>query len=360
MFEFSFSRLLTFIVPLLLYGVSTRFPIYLYASIGILLLGVSLFYYKRLTKSNLLLTNYMLYFSYSLIILIGILFNGDLNNSINSFLYINIFLFPLILLIINLEKHNNKFFYDLTVAFFGLTIVLVCAYFLGFIEQSRYQHIGNITAASIALLYWNTRLGKSKYLLISILFIAILVIGSRQAFLAVLFLHVFLAIKNLNILYQALIILISFLGINYLSVNLDKLYMLSIEYNLETITRVLYEFDSDSGGGARVVIYNTYLDNISLTPNFLNFDLNLTNNLPHNFFLEVGYVAGALFLFVYIMIHAYTMFSVLSKQKAYSNPCLYLLVIYFITFNVSSGITAAKYFIVFYFLFISIKNYNER
>ena len=360
MFRFSFSRLLTFIVPIILYGVSTRFPIYLYAAIGIILLGLSLLFYKKLNRSNLILTNYILYFAYSLVILIGIFFNGHVDNSINTFLYINIYLFPLIILLINLEKHNNKFFYDLTVAFFGLSTILICAYFLGFIEQSRYQHIGNITAASIALLYWNDRLGKSKYLLISLLFITILALGSRQAFLAVLFLNVFLAIKNLNVFYQSLIILIPILGIKYLSMNVDALYMLSIDYNLETVTRILYEFNSDSVGGGRLVIYNAYLENISLTPNFLHFDLNLANNLPHNFFIEVGYVAGALFLFVYIIIHLYSIFIVLSKQKAYDNPCLHLLVIYFITFNVSSGLAAAKYFIVFYFLFISIKNYNER
>jgi hypothetical protein len=175
-------------------------------------------------------------------------------------------------------------------------------------------------------------------------------VGSRQAFIGVFFvLIISLLIKHSfkTILISAIIVGLIY---NYGDVFSTSQNITNNKYNLKTVSRIIDAINS-SDQNERIIIWNSFLKKSNLFPSGVFFG-NSTKwiDQPHNFFVEYIYVCG----FIFGIPFMFLVFKLI-KFCAIRSPIIgSLMLYYFIPFNVSSGMTAAKYFFFFTFLVLGV------
>jgi hypothetical protein len=218
-----------------------------------------------------------------------------------------------------------------------LSIIICIIFFQGIIDSNRYQQVGNVLSVLAILLLFNKRY-TIKLLFIPVLLI-ILSTGSRQSIFGLMFVGLFFFIKNFKKTSFFFIPVATYL---LTKINIVEFFR-AIEFsNFRTIGRIIYKIENTEN--SRLVIWQSFIDKISFSPNFVDFGLSrYFMDLPHNFFIEYSYVTGLIFGI------PFTLFIVASLFRLKCEPFLIAIVIfYFFTFNISSGLTATKYF---FFLF---------
>ena len=218
-----------------------------------------------------------------------------------------------------------------------LSVVLVSVFFLGVIEDNRYQQIGNQVA------YSGVTLG-GFYIGLSL--IILLYIGSRQSLLAMIVVFTFSLFRNATIKWRYFLIVFC----TIILLNVQKLLLLlenSILGKSRTILRILTKMSSE-GGEERLDIWKNTIDRIELFP--IGHDYIYENsNLPHNLFLELlhvfGYIIGGILVIPLLRF--------LFKQVYLDGNSLLLAAL--IPALLSNGPAAYKYL----FLFALLNNGNE-
>ena len=117
----------------------------------------------------------------------------------------------------------------------------------------------------------------------------------------------------------------------------------TISNSFRTIARMVKLFETIESN-SRVIIWTKFLDKVELYPQFYNFSLGQDPfELAHNFFIEYMLCTGLIFGIFFIL----TIFRTLFKGLKNVHELVFISLIFFIPFNVSSGLSSAKYFIVF-------------
>lgn len=339
-----------FTLTFLLYFFSVRFPLYLYP----LPIVTFLIYFNFSPGSQLSVKAIILYFFISVFVLMLIisgLYNLNFNIQIKTALYLIFFLVPLTYIFYSeANKHPiSRTFSNILYSYLILSTVIFLLYQYGFIAANRYQHVGNILAASsILILGINNK--KLKWTLFFIWLFFILIVGSRQALAGLVFSGlIFFVFNNFKTTLVFLITCITlYLNSDFI---LNKISELAYQYEFTTLIRIIYSINTGGGNSfnTRIEIYTNLINEVNFFPN-LGFIPNNDMLLPHNFFLEYfivcGYFFGLLFMII-IFIIIYN--SVFSKKH---QVLVYFSLFYFVTFNVSTGIGASKYFLYYCFLLI--------
>lgn len=195
--------------------------------------------------------------------------------------YIVFFLIPAGLSLMAVESRSG-----LKESIVILSVVLASVFFLGVIEDNRYQQIGN------QVVYSGVSLGGFYIGAASII---LLYIGSRQSLLAMIVVFTFSLFRKATIKWRY--VLIVFCTIILLPVQKLLLFLEnSILGNSRTILRIVTKMNSE-GGEERLDIWKNTIDRIKLFP--IGHDYIYENsNLPHNLFLELlhvfGYIIGGI------------------------------------------------------------------
>jgi hypothetical protein len=232
------------------------------------------------------------------------------------------------------------------------TIISILLFFLlynGYFNWNKYQHVGNILAAT-AILSLSFSNKKQKWILFLFFMTLCILTGSRQSLVGVLFIGIFYLLLNKPKIVLLIILFLSFLVLkkDYI---INKIIEIGNEYNFVTLQR--FSAFTEEGGGSsvsvRVDIYNRLIDMLTYFPNF-TFSPNIKELYPHNFFLEYSLSCGILIGVAFI---SFILYVVLRKIKANKkNVLFYFSLFYFFPFSISSGIAAAKYFLFFIILII--------
>ena len=343
-----------FILTFLLYAFSVRFPVVFY----IVPFAIFLAYFFLNRQKNKLSIIAVLFFlilsMFPLFLVIGGLYGLDFSIRIKAAFYIVLFLFPLILIFYNeAKKHPIETTYNnLLVSYVIIGLLLFFLYNYGMIAANRYQHVGNILAAT-SLLILGLKNKQTKWTLFFIWLVFVLSVGSRQALLGLVFcglIYVFIANYKVFITFVITSILV-YLNGDFI---LAKIEEISYANGFNTILRIIYAINTGGGNSVntRIKIYKDLIQEVKLLPN-LSFTPNTDLLLPHNFFLEYFITCGILLGIIFILFILWLVFSTIVKNK--NSILVYFTLFYFISFNVSTGIGAAKYFIYYCFLLIIIR-----
>lgn len=350
------SFLVMFLLTLFLYGFSYGFPIVLYVFPTLFFIG---YLYVNREVTFLIVKKAVYMYIYMAVFMIFLLLGGliglDFDIRIRTAMYILFFLFP-ISFIFYQEVNFNEFdvtYKNLLVTYVLLGLLIFTLHHNGVIGKNRYQQVGNILAATVILLF-GLKDKIKKWLLILCFFWLVLLAGSRQALVGLTFcllIYVFVINYKVFLGFVALVLLTFF---NYTFL-LHSVKDFGYKYSIETIKRMVYALETGGGSSVdiRFEIYANLIDKIKIYPN-LSFSPNTDNLLPHNFFIEYfvtcGYLIGIVFIiFTFRLV-------IISIYKNKDNVLVYFAIFYFVPFNVSSGLSAAKYFIYYSFLLILIQH----
>tara|TARA_Y100000768_G_scaffold379119_1_gene354429 strand:+ start:11668 stop:12810 length:1143 start_codon:yes stop_codon:yes gene_type:complete len=177
-------------------------------------------------------------------------------------------------------------------------IISVALYFLwlvGFIEDFKYQIIGNITLFTIIIFISSDILSnklKLKFVIITALVFIILVVGSRQSLVGLLLMSLILIIQNLKKYFISislfLVTLFTLINFAFQKNNIDESFS-----NFTTISRFIANAQLESSSNSyRIESYKQMIDNFSFFPNGYSYTFNPYFNEPHNLFLEIIYLKG--------------------------------------------------------------------
>lgn len=116
--------------------------------------------------------------------------------------------------------------------------------------------------------------------------------------------------------------------------------------------KFISETINSSNQNERLIIWESFLKNTDFLPNgvFFGNSENLIDQ-PHNFFVEYTYACGYIFGIPFIIL----IFNLIKFCFLKSPIIGRLMLFYLIPFSLSSGLTAAKYFLFFIFLILGIK-----
>jgi hypothetical protein len=295
-------------------------------------------------------------------LIIGGLYGMDFSIRIKAAIYIVFFLFPMMLIFYNEIKNNplDATYRNLLAAYIIIGLLLFFLYKYGILAWNRYQHVGNILGAT-SILFFGLSNKRHKWILFFTWLVLVLSVGSRQALFGLFFcgmIYIFVGNYRVFLTFLASSTLIYFNS----EFILEKVSELAYKYDLNTLLRVIYAINTGGGNSAntRLEIYNNLIHEIKLLPN-LNFSPNHDLLLPHNFFLEYFIVCGFLLGIIFLVFIIWLISKSIMKNR--ESVLVYFTLFYFISFNVSTGIGAAKYFIYYCFLLIIIlekRKYKKR
>ncbi|WP_187294267.1 hypothetical protein [Olleya sp. ITB9] len=348
------SFVIIFILTFFLYSFSFRFSFLLY--IVPLAFFIAYLFFNRNFKIKLkALIFYFLLISFALLLFAGGLIDFDFLVRVKSAMYLALFFIPMsYIFYCEVDKHDLQTTYkNLLLSYFILGLFIFFLHSNGLINSNRYQHVGNILAG-LTILLFGLKSKWYKWIFISIIFFLLLLSGSRQALVGLVFtLMVYLLVSNFkSVMYATIVGLIIFLNWDYI---FKKIELFAHEKNIATLIRMTYAIKSNGGASVQVRfdIYKNLIQEINFLPN-LSFSPNKDSLLPHNFFLEYfvtsGYLLGSLF-FIFII---YLFIQTIYNHK--NNVLVYFSIFYFVPFNVSSGLTSAKYFLYYCLLVIIIQS----
>ena len=294
--------------------------------------------FNKMNLSTLILCVFLLIYSFYSIFpsIIDNKYKGGVENG----LYLVFILIPLFLTAVLIGKQTKLNLYKaITTSFLLLSIVICIVFFQGIIDSNRYQQVGNVLSVLAILFLFN------RQRVVNLLFIPLLVIilstGSRQAIFGLLFVGLFFFIKKNK---KASFFIVPVAVYLLTKLNFIELFRALEFLNFRTIGRIIYKLENAEN--SRFDIWQAFIERISFSPNFVDFGLSrYFMDLPHNFFIEYSYVTGLLFGAPFTLFILFSLFRL--KCESY---LLAIAIFYFFTFNISSGLTAAKYFFFLFFI----------
>lgn len=340
------------ILTFLLYGFSYRFPISFYlVPFAFFISYYLLNHKKRFTLSLDIIILFFLMTVFAIILFFGGFLSFDFNIRIKTATYILLFLFPLFFIFYNEVKTNPLEITkrNLLFAYFIIGILLMTLYFKGFIASNRYQHVGNALGAT-TILFFTLKNKKMRWTLFLIWVFSLLLVGSRQALVGLLFSGlIYVLVSNYKVFLTFILSCILIVWNKDYIIGLIE--ELSIKYNAVTVRRIIHAINSGGGKSVetRLKVYSNLVEEVGFFPNF-TFSQTDDSLLPHNFFLEYFIVCGILIGSIFLLyIFSLIIRSILENRNS---VLVYFSLFYFVSFNVSTGISAAKYFIYYSFLLI--------
>ena len=355
-FKIERSFIVCFLNIILLYGISVRIPI-LISICSILLYSIVFLQITKpdrsfLFRSKLPKVFVAVYLLFMVYLLSSLLMSSGSNLLFWSFRNSIYFLFVITPItffnVITLKKYGlKKYLRSLFHAVFLMSIIVGTIYFQNYIAADRYQQVGNLAAFCLVLSFLHFKEEKLLSLLGLVTSLYILLFsGSRQAIVASLIVIILIILYNFILTNKKksgrlkfLLFFMLFLPIYWWISSLD----FTISNSFRTIARMIKLFETIESN-SRVIIWTKFLDKVELYPQFYNFSLGQDPfELAHNFFIEYMLCTGLIFGIFFIL----TIFRTLFKGLKNVHELVFISLIFFIPFNVSSGLSSAKYFIVF-------------
>lgn len=355
-FKIERSFIACFLNIILIYGLSVRIPIlisicaillYYIIFIQIIKPEKSLIFRSKLPK--VFVAFYLLFVVYIFSSLLMAIETNLFYWSFRNTMYFLFVITPLTFFnIITLKKYGlKKYLRSLFHAVFIISIIVGTLYFQSYISGDRYQQVGNLAAFCFILSLLHFKLEKLLSLLgvVTSLFI-LLFSGSRQAIVASFIVIIIMILYNFVLSNKVRLgrLKVLFLSILILPI-CWKIYSLdfNISNSIRTIVRIIDLFETIESN-SRVIIWTKFLDKVELYPQFYNFSLGLDPfQLAHNFFIEYMISTGLIMGIFFIL----STFRILIMGFKNVNELVFISLIFFIPFNVSSGLSSAKYFIMF-------------
>lgn len=265
---------------------------------------------------------------------------------------------PILALVFYYFLCNDKSYSTFSFISLFISLMLYFLWLFGFVEDFKYQIIGNISLVSI-ILFTKESLLKNKFKLKSIiyliLFFIILIIGSRQSFLGFLIILLYNIFRKLgkNFFRTSFLITLLFTLIYTLTPS---------DFNVEnsfpqfsTLSRFIANTELDSSSNSyRLDSANMFINDLSWFPNGYEYTTDSYFLEPHNLFLELIYLKGYFFGGILVLTFLLIIFkSVNSKDSLVVN---YLILALLIPAMVSYSLHAARFFVVASSVFLIIKS----
>ncbi len=351
-----------FLTTFILYGLSSRFPAVVYLIPTVILLLFIILHTKTLqvgfdTLTSMLLIMLLVYVFF---LLIGGVAFFQYEHKVKLALYYLLDIIPLAILLrlIYLRYGEYSFINGLYLSFVLVGLLLFVLLYVGYFPSNRYQHVGNILGAT-AILSFSLSISKQKQSILFIIFLFLLLTtGSRQALAGILFAGLVYLILN-GWRWFLLLLALSILILIFKDQLLEWLIDLSDKYDLRTLHRTFHAFTAKGGGSSvstRMEIYTNLFNSLHFFPD-PSFIADIKARFPHNYFLEYALTAGAILGVFFIIFIGYILLKVCSTLRR--QPILYFVLMYFVPFNISSGIAAAKYFLIFLFVLIAFMEFRR-
>ena len=342
-----------------LFLLSERFsPYYWFAYVIIITISISLLNdNNKRTKNtrNPQLIKYILFLLvYGLIAFFSETF--DSNSGYRHGLYLLFTILPLALLNYNNFKSltYELYFKNLLYSYIIICTLICVLYFTGFISASRYQTVGNSLIVLSILILYNSKLNLVlKVITLLSLILLMLLTGSRQALfggIIVYFIYFYQLTRGVflikyNLLKFSILITLFFILGFYIFESLIGSFQFS------SVDRISYLANTGIDSNIRIEIFKKFFDQLHLFPKVVNFSLGqASEDLIHNFVLQYSLVCGLIIGVPFLIFLIINFF----KMNKY-HFLFYISFFYFITSSLSSGLTAAKYFIFFYMIAINTK-----
>ena len=336
-------------IILLIYGLSFNFPAWLWTLglIPVFFIGLNKKKVSKTNKSALILTAFLLcYFFFSLL---PSIFYDELKGGFKNALYLIICLIPLFYSSYHLSTQKYITHKTLLISFSIIAPTIYILYVLEYIDSGRYQQVGNLMSILAILLFYCQ---NKIYKLISFCcLVLVLQIGSRQSLLGFILAVIFPLMRNTRNLLLFFFLIIFFgnadmvKAAEYLNSNLS-LFEFKYNLNFATLKRFLALIISESTN-VRLTIWEHFFEITTLFPQGIFFAE--TNNIidqPHNFFIEFNYVCGYILGIPFMLFTCYLLIKSSNRYNVFGA----LMMFSFVPFNISWGLTAAKYFLLFTFI----------
>lgn len=315
---------------------------------------------RRFTINNNLVIYLGLLVIYGIVLFIGGAINLDLDIRLRTASYLFFYFIPISLVFYNVINNSN--FETIHQSLFLSYLILAAAvYFLyanGYIAWNRYQQVGNILAAlSILSLGYSFKTKVTKIIVVTIILFCLLDVGSRQAIAGLVFCMLFFAFfTNYKFLLSFLIIA----GLVYLNLDAITEWFIESDFskNYNATRRIAYALKNNGGESIqiRMEIYENLIQQIKIYPN-LSFSPNNILSYPHNFFLEFSISCGLIIGAFLLTTIGYVLYSVASLTP--NRSLFYFSLLFFIPFNVSTGFSAAKYFLYYFVLILVLSKQSK-
>jgi hypothetical protein len=324
-----------------------------------------------LRKFGLSLYSIWVFFSFILIFID--LFNYiDITWAVKHF-FVYFIQLPALALIIYCILNSSKYTFTFEIVSFILSIVLFISLKVGVIPDYKYQIVGNIALLALIFILLNPkRSKKNKFSFFLFLFLVIIFCGSRQSLIGLLiFCILFLGRKFVFYLRRSLTT--KFIGFSLLAINIVLLSLVNFEvqniqvvvldeFGLTTISRLVSNFslDESDSNNYRIRSLEMLVSNFSFFPNGYLYLDEVFFLEPHNFFIEILFSYGYLMSFFIYLLFLYTWYLLFSKSTKIHFG--YLVAVFLVPTFVSSGLHAARFFLIFLLgvsLFKNIKYDHE-
>lgn len=298
-------------------------------------------------------------FCYAYFSIVPSVFDKSFDGGIRNGMYLVFCLMPLFFQAYFLDLDKDELEKGLRGSFIILSIIVLFLFFTGIISDVRYQQVGNIVALTSLLMLYS---GKKKLVCLSLIgFVLVLFLGSRQALIGAVFaiIIIYLSNKSLRfflILTAATVITLwmSNMQVHTTTTDDNELVSMINDSEIQTLSRIIYKLNNEE---ERILIWKSFLGNTAVFPKGVFFgNSKEIMDQPHNFFIEYAYVNGYLFGIPFFMLIIFAIRKIVSKNKILG----IILLFYFIPFNVSFGLTAAKYFLFFMFLSLGFQENKEK
>ena len=272
-------------------------------------------------------------------------------------LFLILFQLPILALIFYYFLCNDKSYFTFSFFSIFITLLLFAGWIFGIIVSWKYQIIGNIALVSFVLFQAPGLLKRKKKLLVNLVLIfIILIVGSRQSLLGiVLFLFIYVFSRLNKFFFKTSFSIIILCSIIYFivpsNINLEKSFS-----QLNTIDRIISNSElKASSNNYRIEGAKMLINNFSFYPNGYAFTEDRDFLEPHNLFLEIIYLKGYFFGGILVIILSFCLLLSIFNYNDYKvvNTLIILLLI---PAMVSSGLHAARFFIIGILVFLIIKS----
>lgn len=292
--------------------------------------------------------------------------NIDLTWSIKH-CFIYIFQLPALALSFYILQRDDRFFYYFGLISFLVSAILFLLLKMDLIPFYKYQIVGNVALMTLIFIFQNTKINNIlKLTLLFFLIMIIVLCGSRQSFVGLviyLFLVLYYAVSKsffkrllLNVIFLN-IILTGFLFLKKFDFEiLFSQIEIFNQLELKTFSRLLSNFSiSDNESNYyRIHSLELLIDNFRFLPNgYLYTNKNLFLE-PHNFFVEIIFSYGFFFspIILFYLIYGFSN----SFKRNGSKAILMLAIVFLVPAFVSSGLHAARFFLIFFLSLSLFKN----
>ena len=359
--NFIFDIFLSFFFYFQILGINAQSSIFYWITNSVIIIIVFLLIKKKI---NVEISKMWLFHVFILIWVITdilLLITDSLTIGLNYLALGNLFLIlfqlPILALIFYYFLCNDKSYFTFSFFSIFITLLLFAGWIFGIIVSWKYQIIGNIALVSFVLFQSPGLLKRKKKLLVNLVLIfIILIVGSRQSLLGiVLFLFIYVFSRLNKFFFKTSFSIIILCSIIYFivpsNINLEKSFS-----QLNTIDRLISNSElKASSNNYRIEGAKMLINNFSFYPNGYAFTEDRDFLEPHNLFLEIIYLKGYFFGGILVIILSFCLLLSIFNYNDYKvvNTLIILLLI---PAMVSSGLHAARFFIIGILVFLIIKS----